>query len=160
VREKTTLAAALGIFAAFILALIVLGTVSALGQFFPYPPAAPFPPVKAPAEKRYMILPPVEYDKHYDGDLTIKMVPSLEALYAACNIYNQPLMLACSWHNAKSCVIYLLDDEMMRKRGWNTGILLRHEIGHCNGWPGDHPGLRPLPSPVTHYVPPYERILK
>src|SRR5262245_11776782 len=26
----------------------------------------------------------------------------------------------------------------MRARGWTTELLLRHEIGHCNGWPSDH----------------------
>lgn len=111
-----------------------------------------------PAAK--MILPPEQYDHFYDGDLTIKIVPDLVSLNAACSIDpdKQPNVLACAWHNAKSCVIYMVDDRVMREKGWNTGILLRHEIGHCNGWPGDHPGRRALPWPVTHLVPPEERI--
>jgi hypothetical protein len=26
--------------------------------------------------------------------------------------------------------------------GLSYEIVLRHEVGHCNGWPGDHPGMR------------------
>ena len=44
-----------------------------------------------------------------------------------------------------SCRIILIDDAVMKARGWTTELLLRHEIGHCNGWPGNHPGERELP---------------
>jgi hypothetical protein len=114
-------------------------------------------PAPRPPQTQYPILPPPEYDKPYDGDLTIIMLPTFEALRAACNVYN-PKMLACARHNAKSCVIYLVEDEVMRTRGWNTGLLLRHEIGHCNGWPGDHPDQRNVPWPLTHWVPASERV--
>jgi hypothetical protein len=33
---------------------------------------------------------------------------------------------------------------IMKARGWTTALLLRHETGHCNGWPSDHPGQRSL----------------
>jgi len=115
---------------------------------------APAPP---PLQTRFPILPPPEYDRPYDGDLTIRVVPTFEALRVACNVYN-PAMLACARHNAKSCIVYLVEDELMRERGWNTGLLLRHEIGHCNGWPSDHPDERKLPTPLTHWVPASERL--
>ena len=67
------------------------------------------------------------------------------------------LLLACSFRYAKNCVIYLVEDNVMRKRGWTTGLLLRHETGHCNGWPGNHPGERALPWSTTHWVPAAER---
>src|SRR5215510_2543726 len=38
-------------------------------------------------------------------------------------------------HPGRRCV--------MKARGWTTALLLRHETGHCNGWPSDHPGQRP-----------------
>jgi hypothetical protein len=157
---------------AFALAVLTVGVISISAPAYPeqritvlpvkpYNPSSPsighvMPAPPAP-QTRHPILPPVEYDKPYDGDLTIKMVPTFEALRIACNVYN-PAMLACAIHNAKSCVIYLVEDEVMRQRGWNTGLLLRHEIGHCNGWPGDHPGQRAVPSPLTHWVPVSERI--
>jgi hypothetical protein len=119
------------------------------------PPA----PVRPTAK---FILPPVEYDKHYDGDLTIKIVPDIISLKAACVSGDNPLpagmMLACAWHNAKSCVIYMVEDRVMREHNWNTGLLLRHEIAHCNGWPADHPGERAVRWPTTHFIAESERI--
>jgi hypothetical protein len=107
--------------------------------------------------KLHYILPPVEFDHYYEGDLTIKVVPDLISLRAACSNEKENI-LACAWHNSKSCVIYMVEDRVMRERGWTTGLLLRHEIGHCNGWPGDHPGQRGLTAPSTHWVPAHERI--
>jgi hypothetical protein len=121
---------------------------NAMGHSLPPPP---------PPQTRYPILPPPEFDKPYDGDLTIRMLPTFEALRVACNVYN-PKMLACARHNEKSCIIYLVEDEVMRERGWNSGLLLRHEIGHCNGWPGDHPDQRNAPWPLTLWVPASERV--
>jgi len=48
------------------------------------------------------ILPPPEYDHNHEGDLTIKIVPTVVELQVLCNNY-APKMLACSMHNAKSC---------------------------------------------------------
>jgi hypothetical protein len=106
-----------------------------------------------------LILPPVEYDHQYDGDLTIKIVDTFEELYALCGTRN-PYMLACSYPgyaDHRSCIIIMVNDEKMRKQGWTTGLLFRHEQGHCNGWPGDHIGQRPL-TDSTHWLPPAERI--
>jgi hypothetical protein len=114
------------------------------------PPAAP-----AKQQQRY-ILPPVEYDRYYEGDLTIKMVESVEELRDACGM-KAPQMLACSMHTATACLIIMVPDYVMRKAGWTTGVLLRHEIGHCNGWAGNHPGQRAITLPTTHWVPVHER---
>ena len=98
---------------------------------------------------KYFILPPVEYDHYYEGDLTIQIVQTLDELRTACG---KPT-LACAFPFEKSCVIIMVDDVVMRTRGWNTGVVLRHEIGHCNGWPEDHPGQRELPWPTTLIIP-------
>jgi hypothetical protein len=108
----------------------------------------PVAPAKSPV---YMILPPVVYDHHYDGDLTIRIVATLEELYAICQL-DKPHMLACSARNGRSCVIVMVADEIMRRRNWNTGLLLRHEIGHCNGWPADHPDERGVSWPNSFWV--------
>jgi len=50
----------------------------------------------------------------------------------------------------------MVRDEVMRKRGYNTGLILRHERGHCNGWDGYHTGGRPAYS--TYWVPERERM--
>ena len=31
----------------------------------------------------------------------------------------------------------LLTDDELAQRGWDYNIVLRHEIGHCNGWHHD-----------------------
>jgi hypothetical protein len=30
---------------------------------------------------------------------------------------------------------------LLIERGWNLNLVIRHEIGHCNGWKG-HEGAR------------------
>jgi hypothetical protein len=34
----------------------------------------------------------------------------------------------------KAASIILLDEAIIRARGWTKELLLRHEIGHYNGW--------------------------
>ena len=145
----------------FVAMLAVFAGIKGYAQTEPrFVPAAPAKslttvPVK-PMPLHFMVLPPAEYDHDYDGDLTIRMVESLAELHAYCKL-DAPQMLACSVRNARSCLIVMVDDVIMRKRGWNTGLILRHERGHCNGWPGDHPGERPLIT-STHWVPESERV--
>jgi hypothetical protein len=131
-----------------LLAMMLIGIVS--------PTHAQIVPNRGPI----MILPPVEYDREYEGDLTIKIVDTFEELYALCN-QRKPSMLGCAYpsyaDNYKSCIIILLKDETMRKYGWTTGLLLRHERGHCHGWPGDHPGQRELTGD-TFWMAPAQRV--
>jgi hypothetical protein len=107
--------------------------------------------------QQYKIFPPAEYDHYYEGDLTIKMVATVEELRAICQL-DQPQLLACTLRNQHSCVIVLVNDEVMRKRNWTTGMLLRHEMGHCNGWPADHAGERSVTWPTTHWAHPDARV--
>jgi hypothetical protein len=109
-------------------------------------------PVKpAPMKTQYAIFPPAELDHYYEGDLTIKIVDSLEELREVCQLDGENL-LACSTRNRASCIIVLVKDEVMRKRSWTTGMLLRHEMGHCNGWGADHAGERSISWPTTHWA--------
>jgi hypothetical protein len=99
----------------------------------------------------------LSYDHDYEGDLTIKMVDSLEELHALCKL-DSPSLLACPMHNARSCMIIMVNDDVMRRRGYSTGLLLRHERGHCNGWGADHAGQRPLLLGSTHWAPADQRV--
>jgi hypothetical protein len=45
-------------------------------------------------------------------------------------------------HPNGGCHVIMLPDDVIRATGWTTGLLLRHELAHCNGWPGDHPNIR------------------
>jgi hypothetical protein len=114
--------------------------------------------VPTPMAKEPMIFPPIEYDHYYEGDLTIIVVDTIEEIRAICNLPLSPYLLACSKRNARSCVIHMVADSVMRTKGWTTGLLLRHEIGHCNGWSGKHEGERALSMPTTHWVPANERV--
>jgi hypothetical protein len=113
-------------------------------------------PVK-PITNQHRIFPPAEYDHYYEGDLTIKIVDTLQELHDICQLEGTKL-LACSTRNHSSCIIVMVRDEIMRQRNWTTGMLLRHEMGHCNGWPGDHPGERAISWPTTHWAPEAQRV--
>ena len=101
------------------------------------------------AVKNFM-LPPVEYDKPFAGKLEEVVVKSREEMDASCkriglSLPNVPLgcgkLLA-----ADHCVIYLARDEVNRSVGLTTDLVRRHEVGHCNGWPKEHPGGRHFTS--------------
>jgi hypothetical protein len=40
----------------------------------------------------------------------------------------------------RKCTVWIMTDEELRKAGWDYNIVLRHEIGHCNGWRHDEDG--------------------
>jgi hypothetical protein len=130
-------------------------------------PVAPGAPVRIaqtvktvpvrPVTTQYKIFPSPEYDHYYEGDLTIKIVDTLEELRDVCQLDGAQL-LACSTHNDRSCIIVMVKDEVMRTRSWTTGMLLRHEMGHCNGWGADHAGERSVTWPTTHWAYPNERV--
>jgi hypothetical protein len=52
----------------------------------------------------------------------IRIVATLEELRVACNNQNS-LMLAGAYPRPKSCIVVMVEDEVMRKRGWTTGLL-------------------------------------
>jgi hypothetical protein len=87
------------------------------------------------------ILPPPEYDHHYDGALKITVAETFAELADFCG---RALKNACAKHidGGDRCLVYMIKEELLQ---WTREIVLRHEIGHCNGWPGDHPGMLPLP---------------
>jgi|SRR6516162_1137213 hypothetical protein len=114
-------------------------------------------PVQPIVPKQHRIFPPAEFDHYYEGDLTIKIVDTLQELHEVCQLDGENL-LACSTRNHSSCIIVMVKDEVMRQRSWTTGMLLRHEMGHCNGWGGDHAGERSITWPTSHWVQDYMRV--
>src|SRR6516165_5403749 len=148
----------------FVALLAIAAGIKAHAQTEPrFAPAAPAKsvttvPVK-PVPTEHKILPPPEYDYVYEGDLTIVMVKTIEELRILCNV-NNPGTLACSIraYDTKSCVIIMVEDEVMRRHGWTTGLLLRHEMGHCNGWTQAHEGQRSVYSGDSYWVPETQRI--
>jgi hypothetical protein len=141
-----------------ILLILMLGPGHAQ-QAYTTVPVRPFPTVPVVPPTEHKILPPEEHDHVFEGDLTIIMVRTVEELLILCDIKSENA-LGCSIraYDRRSCVIILVEDEVMRRRGWTSGLLLRHEMGHCNGWTQAHEGQRPVYSGGSHWVPEGRRI--
>jgi hypothetical protein len=106
---------------------------------WPLPPVEYDRPSQLPSQ-----LPPVEYDRPYQGQLTIARGDA-RTMQAICPKTTFPVTLGCAirYREANICHIYIADDEILKAAGWSYEIVLRHEEGHCNGWPADHRGGRP-----------------
>ncbi len=83
--------------------------------------------------------PPARFDHAYSGRITFVYGKSNYPL-RCWNAY------ACTYSNYPApgqCLMYMpwRDEVIVGIKfdlpSWNT--LLRHERGHCNGWPGNHP---------------------
>src|SRR5262245_10713988 len=91
-------------------------------------------------------LPPVEYDQPCKGRLGVITVGP-EFMNRICPRTSFPVTLGCAFVGKDECWIVLAEDATIESYGWTTEIVKRHEIGHCNGWPGDHRGARLAPQP-------------
>lgn len=105
-------------------------------------PPVPPPPPKKTTVPSWPTIPPEQYDHFFYGELTITIVASIDELLIQCAPTAVRRTLGCSLLRQGKCRIVLLDDKLIRAANWNTGLILRHEMAHCNGWPADHPGLR------------------
>jgi hypothetical protein len=96
------------------------------------------------------VLPPVEFDHPYQGVLTIKIIATLDELRDICP---GRMPVACSERarDGSSCTIWRLPDwQIETQHDEPVAVLMRHEIGHCNGWGDDHRGARAWIKPQTH----------
>jgi hypothetical protein len=98
--------------------------------------------------KNSPILPPEEYDYPYMGQLEIT-IHTQDEIRALCTVYKQwPFSkypaLACNVRFLTGrCRIRMAPPEDHVAAGTTFDVVLRHEMAHCNGWPGTHPGSRP-----------------
>jgi hypothetical protein len=85
-------------------------------------------------------LPPAEFDHEYAGVLTVHRGTQQEML-AQCPSKSNPgyYSLGCSrrFFDGATCVVYIAKDIMLQAAGWPYDLVLRHELGHCNGWHHD-----------------------
>jgi hypothetical protein len=102
--------------------------------------------VSAHAEKpkKWLIEPPAEYDHPYKGELLLWPVKSQADVRAFCpeSKFAAGFALACARVRTGRCTVAIAPDDELRKFGFTHEIVWRHEIAHCNGWPGDHPNVR------------------
>jgi hypothetical protein len=106
-------------------------------------------PARAAAQstppKRELLVPPPEYDYPYKGELVVRHVSQKEVREACPSAkYTLGVALGCAHRWPTSCHIILAPEADMKAAGYPPELVLRHEIAHCNGWPGDHPGARPF----------------
>jgi hypothetical protein len=83
--------------------------------------------------------PPAEYDIPYSGVLMLQRM-SIDQLHRVCP---NRQTLACSFKKIGNagCLIIMPPDEYIEQHSrQDPNKVFRHELGHCNGWPGDHPG--------------------
>ena len=85
-------------------------------------------------------LPPPEYDHPYSGIVVTTVAKSLEHVRELCPIPNAKY--GCAFRYGTGCLIVLAPDADIVAVGWTTELAKRHEIGHCNGWPANHPNAR------------------
>jgi hypothetical protein len=107
------------------------------------------------------LFPPAHYDHPYKGArLNIVEVHTQEEVHSGCKVSYAPVpyILGCVTHDERDktsseyeCTVYLHMDDIA-KAGWTVNTILRHEIGHCNGWTGNHLGATHYPAGETSPV--------
>lgn len=88
-------------------------------------------------------LPPMEFDRPYEGQLIVTKWKDYSLIRALCHKEITVEAIACSirtWDTATGRPIACLI--MLGPKVWDDERVLRHETGHCNGWANDHVGAR------------------
>jgi hypothetical protein len=135
---------------------------------------------RTPIATYSVMAPPPKYDVPYPGDLTI-WVSSQATIDTMCKSKDGSRIshTACALRLGNWCSVWILksivegkyfdtidvNGNMARDVKGNLALTLRHELAHCNGWPGDHPDgklidvgistkMPKLPA-STHWLPAY-----
>lgn len=89
--------------------------------------------------------PPARYDHAYTGKLTVRYLPqrlvvgACESLFKKYKVKAKTSMTqrGCAATTSKaSCTVIVVDKPF---KGATPKAVLRHELGHCNGWKAHHP---------------------
>ena len=84
----------------------------------------------------YVVTPPQRYlDAPYEWEIRVNSLPRIEVFEECFYGSGKPEQIGCARPWPKACDIYISNDlpEETHK------IVLRHELAHCHGWPGNHP---------------------
>ena len=84
------------------------------------------------------IFPPAQYDKPYDGELEIRRFSTEEELRRAC--HDSSIIVCTARTSNRHCHLFIVTDDILKAKGFNYALALRHELAHCNGWPKNHEG--------------------
>jgi hypothetical protein len=89
--------------------------------------------------------PPTRFDHAYSGQLTVRYLPQKQVVTACAKLFAEYKVAAKSFPNQHgcsaitsptSCIVIVVDKTYALA---TPKAVLRHEIGHCNGWPASHP---------------------
>lgn len=88
--------------------------------------------------------PPASYDHAFDGTETIHRLPQPEVVEACRRLFAEagldipvgPNQKGCAVFKGRDGTIIVIDRPFM---GVTPEAAIRHERGHLNGWPADHP---------------------
>ncbi len=82
--------------------------------------------------------PPARYAGPYAGQLVERVLPQWR-VPAACVALGQgysATMRGCALRSGNTCTVVRMADRYGRA---TPDAVRRHELGHCNGWPSNHP---------------------
>ena len=81
-----------------------------------------------------------------DASTAVSSLSARCAVLAACGPAGKPkpnfVRTGCAIFLPNECRIYLYDAKRLLALGVDPDYTLRHELAHCMGWPGSHPGAR------------------
>jgi hypothetical protein len=109
------------------------------------------------AQPRMLALPPPQYDIPYTGNLTILRYATMEDFHTVCGKLDDAV--ACMKRPAgtngrlNNCIIHIGPDRLFTSMGHNFASVLRHELGHCNGWGANHESMRMIPETTAITMP-------
>jgi hypothetical protein len=115
---------------------------------YPYPELTRIDKSSLAAQRNHVLLPPLEYDHPFtSGDLYVVDVEGdPEKMKEWCKILPPPAMgkvrLGCTIGYPLHCTIIHMGTDYISKQGYTLNIVMRHEIGHCNGWVDSHEKAR------------------
>jgi hypothetical protein len=123
--------------------------------------AAPAAAESPPQPRHFLIndtfvLPPKEYDKPYTGALIVVYARDQDHVRELCpDVKFVGAAIACAIRWEGSCFVAIAPDADIIAAGATHWLVMRHEMGHCNGWRG-HSGARSwlaeLPFAPDHVV--------
>jgi hypothetical protein len=100
------------------------------------------------------ILPPLEYDHPFAGRLLVMLSCGQFCIRYLCkrewpiSLYGCAVPKYSPWARTvdpdgkADCIVIHATEAFIDASGLTLNLLMRHEIGHCNGWPSDHRGAR------------------
>jgi hypothetical protein len=85
------------------------------------------------------LLPPLKYDHEYNGELIVTRV-NAEQMNTICPVetkrgWTPGCAVKIPFSRANACMVFIVEDALLKETGLTYEMVARHERSHCNGWP-------------------------